>query len=386
MRPVARAALAEALELAVGNPSGQHRWARTARRRLDDARDEVAAAIGVAPDEVVFTSGGTEADNLAITGVVRATGATAACLATDHHAVIDPVRAAGGTVLDAGGRAAVDPDAVADQLRTMARHRPSAAEVPVVVSFALVNNELGVVQPWHELVAAVRAAWPSAVVHTDAVAAVSWMDLRPVADAVDLLTVSGHKVGGPQGIGALVVRQGTPLAPVVLGGAQERARRAGTPGVAAAASMAAALTEAVADRPATVARVGALRDQLREALLAASGTQLVDTVDWADQGAERVANVVHLSCRDVHREALLVRLDLDAVAASAGSSCASGAPERSHVVTALGVPRDLADGSLRLSLGWCTTESEVAHAASVIPAAVAALVGTAGAQAPEGAT
>jgi cysteine desulfurase len=250
-----------------------------------------------------------------------------------------------------------------------------------VVSFALVNNELGAVQRWSELVAAVRAAWPGALVHTDAVAAASWMDLRPVCDVVDLLTVSGHKVGGPQGIGALVVRRGTALAPIVLGGSQERARRAGTPGVAAAASMAAALTEAVVDRPAAVARVGTLRDRLRASVLAAAGTAVVDTVAWADEGAEQVANVVHLSCRDVHREALLVRLDRDAVAASAGSSCASGAPERSHVVTALGVPDDLADGSLRLSLGWCTTGAEVDHAAAKIPAAVHALVGTAGAEA-----
>jgi cysteine desulfurase len=378
LRPVARAVLEAALDETMGNPSGQHRWARAARRRLDDARDEVAAAVGVAPEEVVFTSGGTEAENLAITGVVRATGAHAACLATDHHAVIDPVRAAGGTVLTVDGRAVVDPERIARQLRAVAE-RAGTDPGPAVVSFALVNNELGVLQRWAELVEAVRAAWPGVVVHTDAVAAASWLDLRPVAEAVDLLTLSGHKLGGPQGVGALVVRRGTPLAPVSLGGSQERARRAGTPGVAAAASMAAALSEAVAERPATVARVTRLRDRLRRAMVDACSEQVVDTVGWSGTDAERVANVVHLCARDVHREALLVRLDLDGVAASAGSSCASGAPERSHVISALGVPEDLADGALRLSLGWSTTEDEVDHAIAVIPGAVAALVGTAGA-------
>jgi cysteine desulfurase len=377
MRPEAVAAVVDVLERVPGNPSGQHRWAREARRRLDDARDLVAELIGARPSEVVFTSGGTEADNLAVVGAVAAGGGLPVCLAGDHHAVLDPVRAAGGRALGhAGpgrrGRATVDLDELAGTLAA----QPGVA----VVSLAAVNNEVGVVQPVAEAAATVRERSPGTAVHVDAVAAASWLDLAPMVAAADLLTISGHKVGGPKGVGVLVVRDGTALAPLLQGGAQERERRPGTPNLAGAVGLAAALERVVAERAELVGRVAAQRDRLRAGILAAVGDGAVDTLALVEPGAPQVANVVHLSCRGVHREALLLRLDRDGVAASAGSSCASGAVGRSHVVEAMGVPDGLADGSLRLSLGWCTTDDEVDHALATIPAAIVELRGTA----PEG--
>jgi cysteine desulfurase len=371
MRPRALATLLDVAGSLPANPSGQHRWAHAARRRLDDARDVIAEVVGSTPGEVVFASGGTEADNLAVLGVARATGGRPACLATDHHGVLAPVQVADGAVLDVGGRAVVDPEQVASQL--------AGLDDVALVSFALVNNELGVVQPVDALVEAIRRSAPGARIHVDAVAAAAWMDLRPVVAAVDLVTLSAHKVGGPKGIGALVVRSGTPLAPTVHGGAQERERRAGTPDVAGAAAFAVALEECAAARGEQVPAIRHQADRLRAALVDAGGGQIVDTVATVAPGAEVVANVVHLCARDVHREPLLVRLDLDGVGAAAGSSCASGVPERSHVVEALGLGPSLHDGALRLSLGWCTSAEEIDHAIAVVPAAVRSLVGTAGA-------
>jgi cysteine desulfurase len=368
MRPEAVAAMVEVLEGPVGNPSGQHGWARAARRRLDDAREQIADAVGAHPAEVVFTSGGTEADNLAIAGTAGARGGRPTCMATDHHAALAPVRAAGGHVLDVAGRARLAPSALEEALRA----RPGTS----VVSFAGVNNELGVVQPAVELADAVRRGAPEAAVHVDAVAAAAWIDLAPIVASADLVSLSGHKVGGPLGVGALVVRAGAALSPVIVGGAQERERRGGTPNVAGAVGFAAGLAATVAGRERTAARVAAQRDRLRAAILGTVGDAAIETVA-GEPDVELVANVVHLSCRDVHREALLFRLDAEGVAASAGSSCASGATQRSHVVDALGLPPGLADGALRLSLGWTTTDEEVALAGRVVAEAILALQGTA---------
>jgi cysteine desulfurase len=364
MRPAARAALVDVLDRLPGNPSGQHRWARDARRRLDDARDQIAAALGCRPSEIVVTSGGTEADNLAIAGAAGARVGPPVCVATDHHAAIEPVRALGGVVLSVDGRARIDPEAFAARLAGV----PS----PSVVSLCLANNELGVVQPAAALIEVVRRASPGTLVHLDAVAAASWLDLRPLVEAADLVSISGHKVGGPKGSGVLVVRDGVGLAPLLHGGAQERERRAGTPDVAGAAATAVALAEAVAEREELVTRIGGLRDRLAAGILAMAGDAAVDTVALVDGAVPRVANVAHLSCRGVHREALLFRLDELGIAASAGSSCASGALEASHVVAALDLPDDLRAGPLRLSLGWSTTADEVEQA---IPLVAGAIVG-----------
>jgi cysteine desulfurase len=369
MRPEAVAAMVDALERVAGNPSGQHRWAREARRALDDARDRVAEAVGARPSEIVFTSGGTEADNLAITGTVAASGGRPLCLATDHHAAIEPVRAAGGSLLGHGGRVRVDPDRLAAAL--------DASPDTTVVSLAAVNNEVGVVQPVGEVAEVVRRHRPHAALHVDAVAAAAWLDLAPIVAAADLVSLSGHKVGGPKGIGVLVVREDAALAPILRGGSQERERRAGTPNVAGAVGLAVALERAVAEREEAVPRVAAQRDRLRDGILAAVDGGAVESVSFEREGAARAPHIVHLSCWGVHREALLLRLDREGVAASAGSSCASGAPQRSHVVEVLGLPAGLDEGALRLSLGWCTTDAEIDHALAVVPPAIVELRGTA---------
>jgi cysteine desulfurase len=364
MRAEAAEAMAPFLHGLHGNPSGSHRWAREARRRLDDARDVVAEVLGVEPGEVVLTSGGTEADNLAVHGVIGATGGRALCSAVEHHAVLDPVLRSGGATVavDAAGR--IDLAALAAALDG----DPSIALVSVMVA----NNELGTVQDLAAVADVVRSHAPGAVVHADAVAAAPWLDLRGLP--VDLLSISAHKFGGPKGSGALVVRSGTPLRAVQLGGGQERERRSGTPDVAGAVGLAAALAASAAERDATGARVSALRDRLLAGLLAA----IPDAVDTVAAGrtlgqVDRTPGTVHLCIPGIDSEPLLFLLDEADLAASAASSCASGALAASHVLEAIGVGPGLARAALRLSLGWCSTDADVDHALAVVPAAVARL-------------
>jgi cysteine desulfurase len=366
MRPEAVAALVEVLEHVPGNPSGQHAWARAARRRLDDARDGIAGLLGVAPGGVVFTSGGTEADNLAIRGVLGARGGRALCSEIEHHAVLDVVHASGGGTVAVDGTGRLDLDHLADEL---------AADPEIsVVSVMLANNEVGTIQDLDavaDVVDRARATHPRGLVlHTDAVAAAAWVDLAPAVARADLVTVSGHKVGGPKGIGVLAVRGDTVLAPILIGGGQERERRSGTPDVAGAVALGVAMAVTERDRITVAGRVGEQVQRLVDGL-----AERIDHVHTTvpPRSVPGVANIVHLSCREVTSEALLYLLDEGGVAASAGSSCASGALEPSHVVEALGVAPDWAPGALRLSLGWTTTDEEIDHALDVIPDAVARL-------------
>jgi cysteine desulfurase len=377
--------MVEVLQAVPGNPSGSHRWARQARRRLDDARDTVAALVGAEPGEVVFTSGGTEADNLAVRGVLAATGGRAACSAAEHHAVLDTVRATGGTVLsvDATGRLdltrldATDRDATDRDAATTGRRSPS------LVSVMLANNETGVLNDLGAVAEAVAHRWPGAVLHTDAVAAAAWFDLADRAAPARLVSLSAHKLGGPKGVGALVVRRGTPLAAVSTGGGQERERRSGTPDVAGAVGFAVALAAAASERREVVARLTDLRARLLAGLRAGVPDLVVTGAGPARDtaagdtaaGVERSPATLHVCVPGVDREALLFLLDQAGVAASWGSSCASGAAEPSHVLTAMGVAPGLAGGSLRLSLGWSTTAAEVDRAVAAVPAAVTRLRG-----------
>jgi cysteine desulfurase len=363
MRPEAVEAMVDVMEHAPGNPSGQHAWAREARRRLDDARDGIAGLLGVDPGAVVFTSGGTEADNLAIRGVVAAAGGRPLCSAIEHHAVLDPVHLARGGTVAVDGTGQLDLDHLADEL---------AADPHIsLVSVMLANNEVGTLADLDavaDVLDRARPAHPNGLVlHTDAVAAAAWVDVASLAARADLITISGHKVGGPKGVGVLAARDGVPLAPLLIGGGQERERRSGTPDVAGAAALGVALAVAARDRVTVASRV---REQAER--LVAGLTDAVDHVRTTipARSVEGVANIVHLSCREVASEALLFLLDEAGVAASAGSSCASGALEPSHVVEALGVAPDWAHGALRLSLGWSTTDEEIDHAIDVIPAAI----------------
>ena len=245
MRPEAIDAMMPFLADTFGNPSASHRWGREARRALDDARDTMADVLGAQPGEVVFTSGGTEADNQAIVGVLARTGGVAVCSAIEHHAVLEPVERSGGRVVAVGPDGRIDLGGLADALD----------EDVAVVSIMLVNNEVGVIQPFDQIATLVRQRAPRAVLHTDAVQAFTWLDVASVAADADLISVSAHKFGGPKGVGAFVIRDGTSIDPLLFGGGQERDRRSGTQNVAGVVAMAAAARSAadrarIAGRPA----------------------------------------------------------------------------------------------------------------------------------------
>ena len=361
LRPEALAAMLPFLTEHFGNPSGSHAVSRLAKQALEDAREEVAAALGCQPGEVVFTGGGTEADNLALAGVVARQGGRPVCSAVEHHAVLHTTEALGGTTVAVDERGVVDLDALAAALG------PDVS----VVSVMLANNEVGTVQPLEEVAEVVRQRTSGAALHTDAVQAFPWLDVASAAAVADLVAVSAHKFGGPKGVGALVVRGGRALAPLVHGGGQEQERRSGTHNVAGIVGMAAAMTATVAAREATNRRVAALRDRLADGLL---GT-VPRAVETGDRST-KIAGNCHLRFPGADSEALLFLLDEAGVCASAGSACASGAMEPSHVLAAMGVPRDEARCSLRLSLGPTTTDEDVDLALEVVPELVARLRGS----------
>lgn len=358
LRPEALEAMLPYLTEHFGNPSGVHRVSRAARLAVDEARDEVALCLGCEPGEVVFTSGGTEADNLAVGGVRAARGGTVVCTAVEHHAVLHATEALGGQVVPVDGDGVVDLDRLSDALHGGVS----------VVSVMLANNEVGVVEPLDQVAAVVREKAPGAVLHTDAVQAFLWLDVAHLGRQADLVAVSGHKFGGPKGVGALVVREGVGLEPIIGGGGQERGRRSGTHNVAGIVGMAAAMRATVAQRAAVVERVGSLRDRLADGLVGA----VPGTIETVARG-RKVAGSCHLRFEGVESEALLVLLDDEGVCASAGSACASGAMEPSHVLTAMGVGRSDALSSVRLSLGPTTSGADVDLALKVVPDAVARL-------------
>ncbi|HKA05204.1 MAG TPA: cysteine desulfurase family protein [Acidimicrobiales bacterium] len=355
MRPEAVEAMLPFLQDRFANPSGAHAAARDARRAVDEARDIVAECLGGQPGEVVFTSGGTEADNHAVLGAVRLHGGRAVASAVEHHAVLHPVEHLGGRLVgvDAAGR--IDLAALAEALG------PDVS----VVSVMLANNEVGTVQPFEAVAETVRARAPQAILHTDAVQGFPWLDLATVAAPAACVSVSAHKFGGPKGVGALLVRVGTTLEPLLLGGGQERDRRSGTHNVAGIVAMAAAMRATVDERPATIERVGALRDRLVDGLVAA----LPDVHETVPRAA-KVPGSAHVCIDGVESEALLFLLERGGVYASVASSCASGAMEPSHVLAAMGVAKERAAGALRLSLGYASTAADVDLALDVIPDAV----------------
>ena len=343
-----------------GNPSGSHAVASRAKRALEDAREEVAVALGCDPNEVVFTGSGTEADNLALAGVVGA--GVPVCPATEHHAVLHTTEVLGGRTVGVDADGIVDLEHLAGILRT--------SEVRVV-SVMLANNEVGTIQPLDDVVELVAAHAPTARVHTDAVQAFPWIDVATAARRADLVAVSAHKFGGPKGVGALVVRDGTKLSPILHGGGQEQERRSGTHNLAGIVAMAAAMTATTTRRAATVERVGALRDRLADGLVAS----VPGTIETGSR-ATKVAGNVHLRFDGVESESLLFILDEQGLCASAGSACASGALEPSHVLTAMGVSPEDARTSVRLSLGAASTDDDVDLALKVIPDAVSRLRST----------
>jgi len=356
VRPEVVEAMLPYLTDSFGNPSGAHAMARAARDAIDDARAVMAEALGCQPGEIVFTSGGTESDNTAVFGF--ADRGPAACTAIEHHAVLDPVHNVGGRIIDVGRDGVVDLDALASTLD----------DTVALVSVMLANNEIGTIQPVADVAEVVRDLAPKAVVHTDAVQAFPWLDVASLASSADLISISAHKFGGPKGVGALVVRDGVDLVARQVGGGQERERRSGTQNVAGIVAMSTAARLTVEERKTTVDRIEPMRDRLADGLLA--------TIDGTHESGDRARKIVgncHLCFDRIESEALLYLLEKAGIMASAASSCASGAQDPSHVLAAIGLPRSLAGGSLRLSLGTTTTDEDVDRALDVLPDAVARL-------------
>src|SRR4051794_6863175 len=368
MRPEAVAAMLPFLADHPGNPSGSHAAARAAKTALEEARETVADVLGALPDEIVFTAGGTEADNLAVKGGARAARRTdgldgVVTTAFEHKGVLAAARR-----LEREGfrveEAAITPAGRVDVDDLAARLDDRTA----LVSVMGVNNELGTIQPLTEVAAAVRDRAPRARLHSDAVQAVPWVDVATLAAGFDLIAISGHKFGGPKGVGALVVRRGIELDAEIEGGGQERGVRAGTVNVAGVVALAAALRLTHDRRAEETARIAGLRDRLQAGLLAAVPDAFVN-----GDLAHRTAGHLHIGFPGVESEALLVLLDQEGLCAAAGSSCSSGATEISHVLAAMGMDRARAEASVRLSLGYASTEADVDRALTLIPHAVARL-------------
>jgi cysteine desulfurase len=337
LRPSAAAAVSAALALC-GNPSSVHRRGRMARQIVEAARAEVAALVGASPGEVVFVSGGTEANHLALVGCGRKRVLVSA---VEHDSVRRAVPEAEPIPVDRDGIVVLD--ALARLL--------AADERPALVSVMLANNETGVVQPVSEIAALARTR--GALFHCDAVQAAGKMPLERDAIGADLVTLSAHKLGGPPGTGALVVRGGVALAPLLRGGGQERARRAGTenlPGIAGFGAAAAAARAGIA----AYERVRRLRDTLEAELATAAPDAVV-----LGAGAPRLPNTSAIALPGIAAETQVIALDLDGVMVSAGAACSSGKVGPSHVLAAMAVAPDIASAAIRVSLGWASSDADI---------------------------
>ena len=361
LRSEARDAMEPYGDVLFANPSGSHKFAREARRAIDEARDAVAAAIGCRPGEVVFTSGGTEGANSAVLGAVRRTGGVAVCTATEHHAVLHCVEHVNGLVVPVSEKGPVDPDVLRQYL--------AKTENVSVVSVMAVNNETGAINDMESVSHAVRGRAENAILHTDAVQAACWIDLRTIWSHVDVLTLSAHKFGGPKGMGVMVVREGVHLEPLILGGGQERDRRSGTHNVAGIVGTATALRITDDTRADEVSRIRTLRNRLLTEV-----TQRIDCAVPALPAGEGSVGTAHVCLDGLESESLLYLLDSAGVCVSAASACASGAMEPSHVLAAMGVAKSRLRGSLRFSFGHTTTDDDINSAVTATVAAAERLV------------
>ena len=369
MRPEAIAAMTPFLADHPGNPSGGHGSARATKTALEQARETVAAVCGCRPQEVVFTGGGSEGDNLAVKGAAwarRAADVTLDGVVTsgiEHKAVLgacERLEHEGFRVVraPAGRNGVVDLDALG----------PALDATTAVVSVMLVNNETGVRQPLAEIARLVRERAPNAVLHTDAVQAPQWLDLAEHTAGVELIALSGHKFGGPKGVGALIVRDGTTLVPLIEGGGHEQGRRAGTQNVPGIVAFATALRITHEQRARETARIAALRDELEQGLsMKVSGFGINGDPEL------RVSGLLHCTFAGVEAETLLIALDQHGVMAASGSACSSGAIDPSHVLLAMGMPRDRALASVRFSLGYASTAGDIEAALTIVPEVVAKL-------------
>jgi len=346
-----------------GNPSSVHRWGREARAALDEARDRLARCLGASPDELCFTSCGTEADNMAVLGVWRARRAQGrrAVVTTpiEHKAVL----AVAHEVREEGGEERLVAMSASGSVDRQSFDALMVDDV-ALCSVMWVNNEIGVIQPVPELADIARER--GVVFHTDAVQAFGKVSIDARTMPFDLLSLSGHKIGAPKGIGALYIRRGTPMQALMFGGAQDRGRRPGTENVAMAVGLARAAELAVEERAHEWEKLAAMRERLERALM----DRIPDAVIHG-RGADRAPHITSISVPGTDSESLLMALDLRGVACSAGSACQSGSITPSHVLRALGVAPDLASAAIRMSIGALTTDACIDRVADLFPTLVA---------------
>ncbi|HTY13133.1 MAG TPA: cysteine desulfurase NifS [Candidatus Omnitrophota bacterium] len=341
-----------------GNPSSIHSFGQEAKAAVEAARAQVASVIGARPDEIVFTSGGTEADNFALEGIVYANEKKGNHIITskiEHHAVTECVdllakRGFSVTYLPVDKYGLVDPDDVVKAI----------TDKTVLVSIMYANNEIGTIEPVAEI--AKRVKEKGVYFHTDAVQTFGHIPLSVTELKADLLSLSGHKFYGPKGIGALYIRKGTRIAPFLRGGAQENNRRASTENVPGIVGMGAACAIAMDEMPKAALRESALRDKLIKGIM-----DRIPDVYLNGHPSNRLPNNVNLSIKYIEGESILLNLDMMGIAASSGSACTSGSLDPSHVLLAIGVPHELAHGSLRMSLGKGTTETDIDRVIEALP-------------------
>jgi len=359
-----------------GNPSSIYLEGQEARRAVDAARKTIADLLGASPKEIVFTSGGTESDNAAIRGAAfaqraRGRGNHIVTTAIEHHAVLHTVEQ-----LEREGFRATYLPVDRDGVVSLAALAEAVGPETIVVSMMTANNEVGTIQPVAEAARIARERNPRVVVHTDAVQAAGSLDITPAKLGVDLLSLAGHKIYGPKGIGLLYIKNRTPWQPFILGGSQEKERRAGTENVPGIVGLAVAMQLAWQERDAFNAHVSRLRNRLLFEL----PERIPDTVITGPSDPEcRLPNNFSCCFRNVEGESVLLALDMADIAASSGSACTTGALEPSHVLTAMGIDRDLAHASLRLTLGRHTTDAEIDRVLDVLPGIVHKLRALAGA-------
>jgi cysteine desulfurase len=367
VRPEVRDAMIRCLEADFGNPSSQHRFGQAAARAREDSRRRVARAADCEPAEVVFTSGGTEANNLAIRGVVladRPRGRHVVTAATEHEAVLHTLRALAAdgiatTELPVDEHGRIDMESLARAIRSDT----------VLVSLMAANNETGVI---HEIERVGELCRERGVLfHTDAVQYFGKHPFSFARSPVDLVSISSHKIGGPKGVGALLVRKGVFVGPLQTGGSQERRIRPGTENLPGIVGFAQAAEIAQSSLAKEQARLSALRDRLERGVL-----NIVPDAVVNGSGAPRLANTSNVSFPGVDGHDLLVALDLGGVAVSTGAACHAGAADPSHVILAMGRAREVAAGSIRFSLGWGTTDEEIERALEVLPELVQRLQST----------
>jgi cysteine desulfurase len=343
-----------------GNPSSTHRWGREARTALDAARERVAKCLGANADEVCFTSGGTEGDNLAILGgwrILKPKGRNAIVTSPiEHKAVLQSVH-------QASKEGAEERLLAVDSTGTV--ELQSANELvrgdTAICSMMWVNNEIGTIQPVEELAALAKSR--GVIFHTDAVQAFGKVEVDARKTPFDFLSMSGHKIGAPKGIGAMYIRRNTPLEPLFFGGSQDRGRRPGTENVAFAVALATAAELTLAEHERESARLTALRERLESAILA----KLPDAIVHG-RGAKRAPHVLNISVPGTDSESMLMALDLQGIACSGGSACQSGSVGASHVLDSLGLRADIANAAIRMSLGSLTTDACIDRVAEIFPA------------------